>query len=96
MVMEAAVNEKEVTNPRRRLIVKSRGETREAPTITAKPIIRQFSGLVNRRSPVIFPMVFISAFFVTIVHAQICYAVECSYGYGAFRFCLWWDACSRK
>ena len=52
--MEAAVNEKEVTNPRMRLIVKLRVETREAPTITAKPIIKQFSGLVNRRSPLSF------------------------------------------
>jgi hypothetical protein len=32
-------------------------ETREAPTITAKPIIMQFSGLVNRRSPVSFPII---------------------------------------
>ena len=86
--MEAAVNEKEVTNPRIRLIVKLRVETREAPTITAKPIIRQFRGLVSCRSPVIFPMFSSQPFFVTIVHAQICYAVECSYGYEAFRFYL--------
>lgn len=55
--MEAAVNEKEVTNPRMRLIVKLRGETKEAPTITAKPIIRQFNGLVSRSSPVSFPII---------------------------------------
>ena len=61
--MDAAVSVKEVTNPRMRFAVRLRAETRVAPTITAKPIIRQFSGLVNRRSPVIFPMVFISAFF---------------------------------
>jgi hypothetical protein len=58
--MEAAVKEKEVTNPRRRLIVRLSVETREAPTITAKPIIRQFSGLVNRRSPVSFPIIIFS------------------------------------
>ena len=55
--METAVKEKEVTNPRRRLIVRLSVETREAPTITAKPIIKQFNGLVNRRSPVSFPII---------------------------------------
>lgn len=55
--MDAAVNENEVTNPRMRLIVKLRVETKEAPTITAKPIIRQFNGLVSRSSPVSFPII---------------------------------------
>jgi len=38
-----------------------RGETREAPTITAKPIIKQFNGLVNRRNPISFPIILNSA-----------------------------------
>ena len=59
--MEAAVNEKEVTNPKRRLIVKLSGEAREAPTITAKPIIKQLNGLINRRNPISFPNFFNSA-----------------------------------
>jgi len=54
--MEAPVNVNEVINPKRRLIEKLRAETREAPTITAKPIIRQFNGLISRRNPLGFPI----------------------------------------
>jgi len=84
--MEAAVSVKEVMNPRMRFAVGLSVETRAAPTITAKPIIRQFSGLVNRRSPVIFPMVFISAFSKLGINE--CCFVESSYNSEAFRFCL--------
>lgn len=54
--MEAPVSVNEVINPRRRLIEKLISETREAPTITAKPIIRQFNGLISRRNPLSFPI----------------------------------------
>ena len=54
--MEAPVKANEVMNPKRRLIEKLREETREAPTITAKPIIRQFNGRIILRNPLGFPI----------------------------------------
>ena len=54
--MDAPVNVNDVINPRRRLIEKLRAETKEAPTITANPIIRQFNGLIIRRNPLVLPI----------------------------------------
>ena len=54
--MEAPVNVNDVINPKRRLIEKLKAETSEAPTITAKPIIIQFNGLINRRNPLGLPI----------------------------------------
>ena len=54
--MDAPVSVNDVINPKRREIEKLRGETIEAPTITAKPIMRQFNGLISRRNPFGFPI----------------------------------------
>lgn len=54
--MEAPVNVKDVINPKRRLIETLKAETSEAPTITAKPIIMQFNGLISLRNPLGFPI----------------------------------------
>jgi len=50
--MEVAVNENEVINPSTRLKEKDKGPIKEAPTITAKPIIRQFKGRINLKRPI--------------------------------------------
>ena len=74
--MEAAVKANEVTKPRRMFDVKLIEETREAPTITANPIIKQFSGLVSRRNPISVPNCFQLSILVKIKHEQICYSVD--------------------
>ena len=94
MVMDAAVSVKDVMNPRMMFVVSVGLEASAAPTITAKPIIRQFSGLIRRRSPVIFSIWFSSQPFLSQSCIRVCCAVECSYGYGAFRFYLWFG-CSK-
>ena len=84
--MEAAVKANEVTKPKRRLIVKLRGKTREAPTITAKPIIKQFNGLINRRNPLSFPILPQLSILLKSKHEQLCHTLGTSYNHDAFRF----------
>ena len=58
--MDVAVKVNEVVNPKIIFVVGLRSDTNEAPTITAKPIIRQLSGRIICRYAVSFPMVFSS------------------------------------
>ena len=58
--MDVAVKVNEVVNPKSIFVVGLRSDTSDAPTITAKPIIRQLSGRIICRYAVSFPMVFSS------------------------------------
>ena len=77
--MDAAVNEKDVIKPRIMFCLKLSWETSDAPTITAKPIIMQFSGRIIWRNPLIFVIVWFQL--------SMMLDVETSYDSHIFRFC---------
>jgi hypothetical protein len=54
--MEAPVSVNEVMKPNARSSEKLIEETKEAPTITANPIIKLFNGLISCRNPLAFPI----------------------------------------